>query len=899
MFKSKSKAKDNYLVRFSFFFYDHLKLSTALWSVVIFFGVLCYTTLLDIQGFPPVQVPLNVVSGTYFVGDEEIVDKKLAQPFSEIVGDIEGVASLTTRSSDDFFSSVIEFEEEISASKGAELVSNAIESSNAIPKEANLEILPIEPSSYRGEFDLLVSVYSEENTTPGVLEERANKIIPILQESEVVERAEVQSLFSESINPYTKQIEQRQTSFGRIGLSNNGDFNFYSAVIIGVDGSEGFDVIDLNEGVQKAIDEIEANNSDIRLTISADFAPIIQTQISGLETNLLEGLIIVTIISFLLISWRASVITAIFMVLVLLTSFIIMYLLGYTLNTITLFALVLSLGLLVDDATIVLEAIEAEKDKHKKPRDAMKAAISKVGIASFAGTWTTILTFLPLAFITGILGDFIRVMPIMVSVALALSLFYSLTFVPYASKSLILKSKNPGSLKFMRKLEAYLSSSLYKSVRLLKTKRKTGFVVAFGAIGASIIMIIGSGYFFNKLQFNIFPEQKDSDSLNVGIVYDKPLTIRQADEIAIEVDKIIEETVNEDASRVIYGSDSAPNAQNTSILVELTPFTERDKKAPEIAEELQTELSSSINGAQFVVGSIGSGPPSDAMPFKMQIYGKNKKTEIEAAQEIESFLKDNFVTRNNGTKAYITNTKITNVSEIARKDGEEFIEIQAGYDSTDVTALLLATEEKILNEYTDDKLEQFGLDQSRLKFDYGFESDSQESFSALLYVGPITILIMFLLLVFQFKSIIQPLAIFLAIPFGLFGVSVGLYLTDNALSFFTMIGLFSLTGIAVNNTILLTDYANQERRKGFDSVDSMATAIKNRFRPLITTSITTIAALVPLILFDPFWEALAVTIAFGLMSSTFLVIVSFPYYYIVIEKIRGFIKRMFRSIISA
>ena len=108
-----------------------------------------------------------------------------------------------------------------------------------------------------------------------------------------------------------------------------------------------------------------------------------------------------------------------------------------------------------------------------------------------------------------------------------------------------------------------------------------------------------------------------------------------------------------------------------------------------------------------------------------------------------------------------------------------------------------------------------------------------------------------------------------------------------------MIGFFGLIGIAVNNTILLTDYANQERRNGMPIVESISEATKKRFRPLLTTSLTTVAALLPLALSDPFWEALAFTIIFGLLSSTFLVIVSFPYYYLFAEALRTRVRRLF------
>jgi len=178
------------------------------------------------------------------------------------------------------------------------------------------------------------------------------------------------------------------------------------------------------------------------------------------------------------------------------------------------------------------------------------------------------------------------------------------------------------------------------------------------------------------------------------------------------------------------------------------------------------------------------------------------------------------------------------------------------------------------------------LESDAFGFDFGNESDNQESFASLGPAFGIAFLSMLVLLVIQFRSSVQWILVFLAIPFSFFGVFGGLLLTNNVLSFFVMLGFLGLIGIAVNNTILLTDFANQERRAGLDRKEAIASALQRRFRPLVATSLTTVAGLAPLALSDPFWEALGVTIIFGLLASTFLVIVSFPFYYLGFEAMR-------------
>ncbi len=138
---------------------------------------------------------------------------------------------------------------------------------------------------------------------------------------------------------------------------------------------------------------------------------------------------------------------------------------------------------------------------------------------------------------------------------------------------------------------------------------------------------------------------------------------------------------------------------------------------------------------------------------------------------------------------------------------------------------------------------------------------------------------------------LQPLLIFMAIPFSLFGITLGLYLTDNAFSFFASLGFFALVGLSIKNTILLTDYANQSRRAGMGAVDAAHEALAERFRPLVATSLTAVASLIPLAIMSPFWEGLAVFLAGGLLSSTFLVLTVFPYYYLGSEFLRSRISR--------
>jgi HAE1 family hydrophobic/amphiphilic exporter-1 len=591
------------------------------------------------------------------------------------------------------------------------------------------------------------------------------------------------------------------------------------------------------------------------------------------------------------------------MVTVMAITVLVLYLVGYTLNTITLFALVLSLGLFVDDATIVVESIYAHRSKKRSARETVHDAVKKISGASFAGTMTTVLVFLPLAFLSGILGEFIRLMPITVIIALLSSLILSLALIPVLSKFILLKHTTDGWVTKHNpivKLEAYLANFVSVLPRTLKTRPKVGKFIMASMIGLSVVMFVVSLSFASKLSFNIFPPSKDSDQLGLQITYPDGYTVEQAQEVAKEINTIVVDEIGANVERITYGTYQESNARSADGLIELVSFSQRDIKSPELIEQIQNATNNNVpEGVVVRVIQYDAGPPASQFPLTIQVYEENSEKALQLATEIQEYIDGAVITRTNGTTANIIETQSPTIQSVERRDNRRTLVIKGSFDATDTSALLAASEELISAKFTNEYLESKGYSADSVGYDFGQESDNADSFSSLAYAFPIAIALMFILLALQFRSLLQPLLIFMAIPFTFFGVFVGLYLTDNALSFFVQVGLIGLIGIAVNNTILLTEYANQEKRTGVGTIDAISNAVQKRFRPLITTTLTTVVALLPLALSDPFWEALAFTIIFGLISSTILVIFSFPYYYLIAEKLRMLTSRAFKKLRKA
>lgn len=881
--KKAQKNSSSRFANFSLFFFDRPRLTLLLWIELIAVGILSFSVFLPREGFPPVEFPLSVANGTYFVNDPEKVDADVTRRIAEAVSGVEGIDQLDTVAGPNFFSVVATYSDELTSETGSELLEKTITEANVLPKEANIDYTAISASQFLNQYDSLVSVYAKDGQSAESLEKISNEISKKLGSTEGVVKSEVVSQFDTALNPATGQEETIQSSFAGVGLKEDEQLEVRRSSTIGIVKSDEIDVIDLSESVNEKIDEINqsAEFAEVGVVVGADFARTIETQIDSLAENLITAIIVVIIVSFLLIGWRASIITALIMVTVLLVTMFVLFLTGSTLNTITLFGLILALGLFVDDATIIIEAIDrGAQNKSRGAREVVKEAISKVGSASFAGTATTILMFLPLVFVTGILGEFIRILPITVMIALAVSLLLSLSLIPFLGRVLI-RSKPTSSKKskpkvsIINRAEQVTGAKLESFVNIAKRSRKIAYTLSIAMVIFSLIFMVIGGMIGSKLKFNIFPSNKDSDQLSIAITYPPTTTIQQAESVAKDITDITINSIGGYVESMTIGSNQAATNRSADVLIELTPYKDRDIKSPEISQQLTAALEG-YEGVITRVTQLDSGPPADQFPFKVQVYNEDQQDALAEAKKIQEFLEGSTATRPNGTTSNITGTKLSYTLDVARRNGDRFVQVEASYDDTDTTALVVATQQ--------DVEEEFGTD--NLEFDFGFESDSQDSFASLPYVGLFALLAVFVLLAVLFRSLIQPLLVFMAIPFSLFGVTLGLYLTDNPISFFAMIGLFGLIGISVNNTILVTDYANQERRKGKRIIDSSSAAIRARFRPLLTTTVTTVVALLPLALVDPFWESLAYTIIFGIISSTFFVILSFPFYYILVEGFR-------------
>lgn len=894
-FKAKSTVKrQTKFQKISLFFFNRPRFTLLIWLSVFIFGIFSYTTLLKREGFPSVQFPFTIVNATYLVNNPQKVDNDLAKPISSALLKQDKAKNVQSVAYDNSAMIFVEYEEGTDAETATKTAESIVKSINNLPAEAKIELeAPKFGFTQRGD-DLVISYYASKNGTPiSEIADSANRAVDFLKSQNLDSANEISIIdpYLNGVDPATGQQAVRQAGFDRYGVRTAGQNIFYDSVVIGVTRAEGADVLKFDEQLRSAVAKLNQQNKDKNFiaVVSASFAPDIKTQISELQRALLEGLLAALVIGAIVIALRASMITVIAMITVISITIAVLFLIGYTLNTITLFALILGLALIVDDTIIMVEAIDSQRRRKKNAGEAVSTATRKISRAMIAATSTAILSFAPLLFVGGILGSFIKAIPVTVIIGLATSLVVALIFIPFFAKFLMLRKNQMGEEgihEVAAGFEAGIARFIGRPMMWAKHSRKKLLVVGFTALLVGLGFIMIGGFLFSKVTFNIFPPTKDSNAVLVALSFPPEIDIDQAQDIADKINQIASSTIgSEFVEASYYGTGSI---QSATLRIALTPYDKRDIKAPEIVDQLKSAYKD-FNLAQIKVNQEDVGPPTS--PFNVRVQTDNRDQAYKLANDIAAFLQKTKLTRVSGEQARIVSTRTASPNVVTRENDKQFIEVSAEFEDDDTTTLVTLAQTAVEKQFNKEKLATYGFDESVLDFDFGQEDENQESFKTLALAFPIVLIIIFVLLSLQFRSLLQPILIFMAIPFSIFGITLGLYLTDNAFSFFAMLGFFALIGLSIKNTILVVDYANQARREGKNAVDAVYESLQERFRPLIATSFTAIVALIPLAILSPFWEGLAVVLIFGLLSSTFLVITVFPYYYLGAEFLRQHISR--------
>ena len=783
-------------------------------------------------------------------------------------------------------------------------------------------------------------------------------------------------------------------------------FNGKPAALIVVRRTDSQDTITISKTVKAYIEtHKDFLPKGITLGYWFDMAEMVQDRIDLLLKNGLQGIVLVFIVLALFLDlglafWVSSGIPISFM-----GAFLVLNYFGASINMLSLFGFIMTLGILVDDAIIVGENVYTHYKTGKSAKEAVIDSIAQIGAPVVMAVTTTIVAFTPLMHITGIMGKFIFIMPQAVICILAFSLVEAFLILPAhldhaltppkKNKVLIyricffwlewLKKDISDAHRWMRdrveKALTFFIYSIYTPVlKYCVRNRYFTLAMGFGILIVSIGVLAGG-----HVPFVFFPKT-DSNWIVSEIIY--PLgtpfeatenTIKKIEKGAFELNNFFRDRVagsedlivnNFSQAGIIPRRDWKPGVYGGhcgEAWIEIQAASKRpDISAPEVTAKWR-ELTGDILGSeQLTFSIIGGGPGGN--PIEIQLEGKDLEQLELAADELKSEIAkypgtfditDNFRPGKMEKRIHIKkgaeSLGIT-MADIAMQIrqayyGDEVLKIQRGKDDIKVMVRYSQKERESeasidelrirtrdgreipLNQVADIEMKQgystiLRVDRKRiitvisdinedvanareivedLKKNYldtlvnrfpgvtydleGQAKRTEESINSLKLGFSLAAMVIFLLLASQFRSYIQPVIIMTAIPFGLIGAIIGHYFMSLDITMISIFGIVALSGIVVNDSLILIDFINSKVRQGSGVFDSVIEAGQNRFRPVLLTSVTTVAGLFPLLLETSFQAQflipMAVSISFGLIAATILTLIFVPSLYAVINDMVG------------
>lgn len=724
----------------------------------------------------------------------------------------------------------------------------------------------------------------------------------------------------------------------------------------------GANSVDIATKVKAKLDEIRPTlPSDIEIVPFIDTSEnILDTANSLIETILTTFIIVSIVVIMSLGRWRATIIIVLTIPLSLLSAFIYMLAAGDTFNVITMSALSIAIGMIVDNAIVVLENITTHIDRGARPKQAAIFATKEVGVSVMASTLTTVAVFLPLTMITGMAGVLFKPMGWMVTIMLTVSTAAALTFTPVLC-SLTMK-QNPKKSFLQKYVDAafnWLNEVYGRALEWAVHHRKT---IVCGAVAIFVAVVGGVG---SNLRTEFFPTQ---DNARIGIDIQLPVGTRQeiTRELALQIsDRFRKEFPEIETISVTEGVADSDNTfaaiqdngtHMISMNLSLLKKTERERSLSEICDIMRKELGEYTEIRKFEVRESGQkGGVSGQSSVDVELYGYDLETTDRIAEEIRQMMlniegctevsisRDEYTPEyqvvfdreklamnglNVATAAtYLRNRVNGSVASYYREDGEEY-DILVRYarkyresleDIENITiysssgkGIKVRDLGKVIETQTPPTIERkdrsryitisgsvgHGYAMSQIvdatvaglnKMDLpvgitwglgGTYEDQQDTFSDIISLMGLMIILVFVIMASQFESLMYPFVIMFSLPFALVGVFLGLWITDTPMGVMALLGVLMLVGIVVNNGIVLVDYTRLCIARGQSVYDAVVTAGRSRLRPILMTTLTTVIGMIPMAVGtgvgSEMWTSLGMSVAWGLSFSTLITLFLIP-----------------------
>jgi multidrug efflux pump subunit AcrB len=733
--------------------------------------------------------------------------------------------------------------------------------------------------------------------------------------------------------------------------------NGKKAVLLAIQMHEGKNVVKTGKEVEKKLNEFAKQlPGNMELTTFINQPKIVSKNISQFLREFLLAIIAVIIVVFLLLPFRIAAVAATAIPMTVSITFALLHTFGLELHQVSLASLIAVLGMVVDDAIVIADNYVELLDRGNDRWTAAWRSATDLVVPVLTATITIIASFLPLAILTGAIGEFIRALPITVTIALSSSFLVAMFLTPILCYVFIRKGlhdpNDPGKRKKISILD-FMQSTYNKSIEwCLKHSRIT-------ITGSLATILLAALLFKFGIKQKFFPEA-ERDQFTVELWMPTGTRLEKTGEAILRIENVVKNDERVKSYATFIGRSAPRFYYNYSPEMPVTNYAQilintKSKKATEsLYRELTEKVGSIVPEGLPHVKLMQQGQPltahvevrisgdniarlqqigNDVQDILRRTRGSDKiKTDFgEDFYGIKINLKDEaarlgFTTTSvsqmvytgfNGyavSTLYEGNNPINIVLRLDENDRRNLDDLQNIYLQSPVTGALVPLRQvaemkpewqkgkiihrngvrtlTILSETKDGVLPSELLKAIRpeiakldlptgYKIFYGGEyANQQETYSYMVIALIISIIAIFLVLLFQFRNLKEVGLVMLTIPLSWFGAIFGLFITGNDFGFTAFTALISLSGIVVRNAIILIDHTNELLRKGMDIPTAAYEAGKRRLRPIFLTAMAAAIGVLPMILSgSPLWSPLASVIAFGVVWSMLISTITIPVLY--------------------
>ncbi len=744
---------------------------------------------------------------------------------------------------------------------------------------------------------------------------------------------------------------------------------------------KGTNVVELSQSLLERAELFGKNlPPDIKMTVLRDYGSSANAKSHELIEHLIIATLSVTILIALWMGWRAALVVAVAIPVTLALTLAIYYFLGYTLNRVTLFALIFSIGILVDDAIVVVENIE--RHLAENPNDGIFKstlnAVAEVGNPTILATFTVIAAILPMAFVRGLMGPYMKPIPVGASLAMILSLFVAFIVTPWASLKLLKKHEHkedtPEKVSFLDRI--YLSITNFLLAKITNAVGFLGFIV-FLFLASTMLVVFKTVKvkmlpFDNKEEFQVTLDFPPTTPLLQSVQKSEKLAeIILKDPNVIKVQLFAGESAPFSFSGMVKHTFLRKSDYQTDLHIVLKNKSDRMLSSHEVIESLRPQIKafSLEHSALSKVLEIPPGPPVQAT-MVAEVYGpSSSEREIVAQSLLTTFgtepsvvdldsslregrpkiiypfdyekagnlgIRSNFVARN--AQFLFSETPMLSLKnaehpeEIAlhlsidqetRSSQRPFAGQSLGSMETGTVPMEGVIGKPIfVNDRTlhrknlkpvtyvtselsgEEEAPVYAMLKLAPKISYETQTSevpwnttapvvkwdgewfiTYEVFRDLGGAFAVVMILIYVLVLGWFRSYLVPLVIMAPIPISLIGILPGHALTGAYFTATSMIGFIAGAGIIVRNSIILVDFIESEIEKGVALKEAVITAGLVRFRPMLLTAFAVIVGSF-VMLFDPIFQGLAVSLMFGEIAATLLSRFTVPllYYWLAGER---------------